>query len=207
MDPRKLNIGGIVLCGGDSRRMGRCKAWLECGSEYLLQRVVRLVDESAQKVVVAARPGQDLPPLPEGVTLVFDAVAGSGPLAGVAAGLAALDGHCAAAFIVACDHPLLRPRFVERLAELLDEHDAVVPHHGGRLHPLTALYRTSTRGVLAEMLRAGELRATDFAQRCAPRIARDEDFTDCDPRLESLRNFNDRAGYQAMLDALGAARA
>lgn len=34
-----LKVGGVVLCGGRSRRMGKSKAWLPCGGEYLLQRM------------------------------------------------------------------------------------------------------------------------------------------------------------------------
>ena len=36
------SLGAVVLCGGESRRMGRPKAWLPFGPERMLQRVVRL---------------------------------------------------------------------------------------------------------------------------------------------------------------------
>ena len=64
--------GGLVLCGGRSRRMGADKAWLPFGEECLLQRVVRIVTEVAEPVVAAASQGQVLPPLPEGVAAVRD---------------------------------------------------------------------------------------------------------------------------------------
>ena len=35
-----MRFGGGVLCGGESRRMGRPKAWLAFGNEVMLQRVV-----------------------------------------------------------------------------------------------------------------------------------------------------------------------
>ena len=40
-----MNVGGIVLCGGRSRRMGRPKAWLPFAGEVMLPRVVRLLSE------------------------------------------------------------------------------------------------------------------------------------------------------------------
>ena len=64
-----MRLGAVVLCGGESRRMGRAKAWLPFGSEVLLQRVVRLVGAVARPIVVVAAPGQQLPELPAGVAI------------------------------------------------------------------------------------------------------------------------------------------
>ena len=75
-----MRTGGIVLCGGQSRRMGRPKAWLPFGPERLLQRVVRLVSTAADPVAVVAAPGQDLPELPRSVVVARDPVSGRGPL-------------------------------------------------------------------------------------------------------------------------------
>ena len=178
--------------------MGRSKAWLEYRGEYLLQRVVRLVSEVVRPVVVAAKVGQDLPPLPDSVTAVFDAVESAGPLAGIASGFDALASACEAAFVVACDHPLLKPRFIARLIDLLEDYPAVVPLHEDRLHPTIALYRLDTRDILTEMLRTRSFRATTFAKRCSPRLVRADDLADCDPDMESLRNLNDPETYDAL---------
>ena len=48
------NVGGIVLCGGQSRRMGRPKAWLPFAGETMLARVVRLLSEAVSPIVVVA---------------------------------------------------------------------------------------------------------------------------------------------------------
>jgi molybdopterin-guanine dinucleotide biosynthesis protein A len=65
-------VGGIVLCGGQSSRMGRPKAWLPFGDELMLPRVVRLLSEVVSEAVVVAAPEQDVPALPEGVAVVRD---------------------------------------------------------------------------------------------------------------------------------------
>ena len=116
-----MTVGGIVLCGGRSSRMGRPKAWLPVGGEVMLQRVVRVLREVVDPVVVVAAPGQDVPPLPDAVTIVRDEVEGRGPLAGLAAGLAALDGRADAAYLSACDVPFLSPAFVRRVAGFLED--------------------------------------------------------------------------------------
>src|SRR5437588_2934689 len=87
-----LRVGGIVLCGGQSKRMGRPKAWLPFAGELMLPRVVRLLNEVVSPIIVVAAPEQDVPPLPEGINIVRDEESGRGPLEGLAAGLTALQG-------------------------------------------------------------------------------------------------------------------
>ena len=91
--------------------MGRPKAWLPFGPERMLQRVVRLVGSAVGvgPIVVVAAPGQDLPPLPDRVTVVRDPVSGRGPLQGLAAGLAALPDAVELAYASATDVPFLQP--------------------------------------------------------------------------------------------------
>src|SRR6184192_1290702 len=100
-----IRVGGIVLCGGRSSRMGRPKAWLPFGDELMLPRVARLLGEVVSPVVVVAALGQDVPPLPAGVEIVRDEREGRGPLEGLLAGLTALDGRADAAYLSSCDVP------------------------------------------------------------------------------------------------------
>src|SRR5262249_770790 len=138
---RFMHVGGIVLCGGQSKRMGRPKAWLPFAGETLLARVVRLLGEVVSPLVVVAAPEQEVPPLPAAITLVRDAEQGRGPLQGLAAGLAALRGRAEAAYLSSCDVPFLRPAFIRRLIDLLSDRAICVPHVGDFHHPLAAIYR------------------------------------------------------------------
>src|SRR5262245_54856237 len=135
------NTAGIILCGGQSKRMGHAKAWLPFGGELMLPRVVRLLREAVNRVVVVAAPGQELPELAAGVPLVRDEEKGRGPLQGLAAGLKALQGQADAAYLSSCDVPFLRPTFVRRMIELLSDHSIAVPKVDGYHHSLAAVYR------------------------------------------------------------------
>src|SRR5579872_1061166 len=104
-----MRVGGVVLCGGQSRRMSRPKAWLPFGDELMLPRVVRLLRSVVEPVVIVAAPGQDLPALPVDVAIVRDARPGRGPLQGLAAGLEALASKADAAYLSSCDVPFLQP--------------------------------------------------------------------------------------------------
>ena len=198
-----MTTAGIVLAGGGSRRMGRAKAMLPFGPELMLQRVVRLLREAVDPVVVVAAPGQELPDLPPQVLLARDRRPDRGPLEGIAAGLRALGDRVEAAYVTACDVPLLVPDFVRRMIELAAGYDVAVPNVGGHDEPLAAVYRTSVLPEVEKLLAADRLRpAFLFDQVRARRIPR-EKLLDVDAALDSIANLNTPAAYRAALARAG----
>ena len=171
--------------------MAMPKAWVQFGSEYLLQHMVRIVSAVVTPVVVVGRLEQDLPPLPDDVSTVHDRVPDCGPLAGMDAGFAELADRCTAAFVTSCDHPLLMPSVVMRLIHWLKDYPAVVLSHEDRLYPLTAVYRLTVHDLVRECLAERKLRAHEFARSCGARIVSASELHDIDPDLASLRNVND----------------
>src|ERR1041384_510276 len=98
-------IGGIVLCGGKSTRMGTSKAMLPFGPETMLQRVVRLLGSVVGPIVVVAAVDQLLPDLPTDVIVTRDEREGRGPLEGLRAGLKGLPEDVDGAYVTSCDVP------------------------------------------------------------------------------------------------------
>ena len=83
--------------------------------------MIRSEASAAWPLVVVAAPGQELPPLPEGVLLARDPVEGRGPLQGIAAGLDAIAPLAERAYVASTDAPFLHPAFVRRLAPALSK--------------------------------------------------------------------------------------
>lgn len=195
--------GAVVICGGQSRRMGRPKAWLKFGPERMLQRVVRLVGSVADHVVIVAAPGQELPELPDSVPVVRDPVSDQGPLRGLAAGLAAMPISVDLVYASATDVPFLQPPWVELLASLIEDHDLIVPQVGGYLHPLAALYRREPVLLAAESLLASErYRPVFLLDVLRGRTVDASTLARADPGLATLRNLNTPEDYrQAVVDA------
>jgi molybdenum cofactor guanylyltransferase len=160
-------LGGIVLAGGRSSRMGEPKALIDWGGVPLVVHVAGVVAEAAARVVVVAAAGQELPPLPKGIELTRDAVADRGPLEGLAAGMRALGDRAEAAFAGGADMPFLSAEAVGHLAVALSANwDAVVVVSAdGRDQPLGAVYRLSLLGLVEELLEAGERRLGLVAER------------------------------------------
>jgi molybdopterin-guanine dinucleotide biosynthesis protein A len=196
---------GIVLAGGRSSRMGTPKATLEWHGSTLLRRVVGIVARATGGPVVVVRaPGQDLPALPKGVEVTEDAREGRGPLQGLAAGLAAVDGRADVAFVSSTDAPLLHPAFVRRVVGALDgEHDVALPQAGGFPHPLAAAYRTTLLPAVRELLAADRRRPAFLFETCRVRrldealLLADPAVAAFDPALDSVLNLNEPADYRA----------
>jgi molybdopterin-guanine dinucleotide biosynthesis protein A len=195
-----VKIGGIVLCGGQSRRMGRPKAWLPFCGELMLPRVVRLLGEAVNPVLVVAAPDQDVPPLPADVGVVRDEEKGRGPLEGLAAGLRALNGRAEAAYLSSCDVPLLRPAFVRRLTELLGEDSVCVPRVDDHFHPLAAVYSLDVLPAVERLLAENRLRPFYLFETTPTRIVEAAELADADAEFDSLQNLNTPDEYQAALE-------
>jgi molybdopterin-guanine dinucleotide biosynthesis protein A len=194
-----MNTAGIILCGGRSQRMGRPKAWLPFAGELMLPRVVRLLGEAVRPLVVVAAPDQDVPPLPAEVRVVRDEEKGRGPLQGLAAGLAALEGQADAVYLSSCDVPFLRPAFVRRLLDLLGDHAICVPRLEGYHHPLAAVYRLEVTEAVHRLLAANRLRPFFLFEAVSTRIVEAAELADVDPTFQTLRNLNTPQEYKAAL--------
>jgi molybdopterin-guanine dinucleotide biosynthesis protein A len=198
-------IGGIVLAGGRSTRMGEPKAALEWHGSTLLRRVTGIVGRAVGGPVVVVRaPGQVLPPLPAGVEITEDAREGRGPLQGLAAGLAALDGRADVAFLSSTDVPFLHPAFVRRVVAALDDDtDVVLPRARGYQQPLSAAYRMSLRPVLERLLAADRLRPAFLFEACRVKrldedaLLADRTLATLDARLDSVLNLNGPDDYES----------
>lgn len=150
---------GVVLAGGAGRRIGGSKAIVELRGTPLVRYPLRALQAVLAEVVVVAKRGTALPPLP-GVPIWIEPAEPRHPLAGI---VHALEGAGAAAgtdstareiLVSAADLPFLGPDLVERLVRA-DAHGApaVVPRAGGRLQPLLARYAPAAHAPLAVALR------------------------------------------------------
>jgi molybdenum cofactor guanylyltransferase len=199
-----MTLGAVVLCGGQSRRMGQPKAWLPFGPEPMLARVVRRLGTTVGPIVVVAAPGQDLPALPEGVTVVRDPVSDRGPLQGLAAGLAALPESVELAYASATDVPFLEPAWVTRLEQLIDTNDLAIPFVAGYHHPLAALYRRATvLPAIEALLAADRLRPVFLMEAVRTRVVEADELQSIDPDLRTLRNLNTPEEYRQALAEAG----
>ena len=154
---------GLVLCGGDSRRMGRDKALLELAGSNLLQRAVAVVAPLVDEVFLGTGTSPRYPELK--LECLLDVQAGVGPLAGLSAGLEALDERGAEWLVlVACDTPRLDVDLFQVLLEraVATGVDACLLESDGGIEPMCAVYRKTCREPVRLALQRGQRRMRSF---------------------------------------------
>lgn len=182
-----MTVGGIVLGGGRSSRMGSAKALLLWHGEPLLARTAAVVCRVATPVVVVHAHDQTLPPLPEGVELAQDARPDRGPLEGLAAGLRHLQGRAELVVVTATDLPFLHPDFLAALIAQIGDAPVIAPVAEGRPHPLAAVYRADLLPRVEERLAQDSLRVSLLLDEPGARMVEAQSL----PHPESLRDVND----------------
>src|SRR3990170_8636218 len=125
-------MNSIVLAGGQSRRMGRDKAFLPVGEKFMLQHIIDCLRPISDDIIVVTNHAWKVDGLR--VQAVPDIVQEWGPLGGILSGLMASSSQYN--LVVACDMPLLNRSVLTYIQVLRDGYDAVVPSVEGMLHPL-----------------------------------------------------------------------
>lgn len=182
------DLTACILAGGRARRMGgAAKPLLVVDGVTILERQRALLAPRAREVLVAlAEPG----PLAErGLRAVYDRVAGAGPLAGIAAALAAIDTPWLLA--VAGDMPAIAPALIDLLrGAARDDADAVAARVGGLPEPLLALWHRRALPALDARLARGACKVAAALDDLRVAWLDEAALRAVDPALASFRNLN-----------------
>jgi len=160
-------IAGVLLAGGQSRRMGGGDKCLRpLGGQPILARVIARARPQVGPLVLNAN-GDPARFAEFGLPVAADAVAGfAGPLAGVLTGLewaAAQAPNCVYVVSFACDAPFLPADLVARLAaaRAADGADMACAASQGRSHPVFGLWPVRLAGALRRAMVEEEVRKVD----------------------------------------------
>jgi len=188
----RIAVAGFVLTGGESRRMGQDKALLELGGQPLAMRMVEKLRIGTDEIFLLGPPERYAQ---LGLPVLADAVAGRGPVGGIAAALRATERDWN--LIVACDLPYLEPRFLEFLLGLAtNETDAVVPRPGGRWEPLCAAYHRRALPAFERVLAGEDYRVARALEALRVRAVEEEELGKFAFSGRMFKNMNSPEEYK-----------
>ena len=174
MTKPRLPVTGVLLVGGESRRMGKNKAFLMVEGQPLVERSLRVLANVCQEVVISCRSPEQYENL--GYPVVVDKVKGKGPLGGIYSVLT--EAKFDSIFVMACDMPFVNEDGMRNLYELVEDYDAVIPSTDGKLHPLYAFYHKRILSLVKQNIEKERLKLTLTLDECRTRI------------VENINNFN-----------------
>lgn len=182
------SLGAVILAGGLARRMGGVdKGLVPLGGQPMIAHVMARVRPAVDALVINANRNEAVYAA-LGAKVVADHHPGHlGPLAGLAAGLAALD--TARVLLCPCDSPFIATELVARLDKACAAAavSIAVAHDGERLQPVFAVVDASIAPSLDAYLSAGERKIDRWYAGEAMQIV------DCSDLAGSFRNINTEA--------------
>ena len=186
-------ITGIILAGGESRRMGSNKALLKIGDTPLIETVYRTMAELFHEVIIVTNTPEQYGFIP--CRTVPDIHPGAGSIAGLQAGLAA--SNTGRIFIAACDMPTLAPELVRRLCSTTEACDAVVAvNSDGFREPLHAVYDRSCLTEIQNLLDQGDKSILLLLDRIRTRQIEWKEISGIAGAQESFCNLNTPREYR-----------
>ncbi len=157
MSINKQSITGLILAGGQARRMGGDdKGLVELNGKPMIAYSVAALSSQVAHIIINANRNTDTY-LQYSADVISDELAGyCGPLAGFATALKFIDTEFMAT--VPCDSPFLPDNLIERLSQPFKENDTEisVAHNGERIQPVFSLMKKSLYDSLDEYLTSGE---------------------------------------------------
>ena len=187
------DVTGLILAGGQGRRMGGCDKGLArfAGRPLVAHVRDRLAERLAGVMINANRHLDQYAAF--GDRVIPDLEGGyQGPLMGIYSGLWAAETPWV--LVVPCDTPSLPMDLVPRLVAGLGEWDIAVAHDGERLHPVVALLRTRLVDDLGKALAGGERKIDRWYARHAWGTV---DFHDCPEAFANLNTDSDKRRLEA----------
>ena len=149
-------VFGLVLAGGESRRMGQDKALLDHNGQTQLAFVTELLGAVVDKVFVSTRSDQAADEERGRFEQIVDRYDDLGPVAGI---LSALDAHPGVDWlVVACDLPNMDEQTIRHLLEhRSNKHPftAYTSSHDGLPERLCAVYRKGCRDIVKSFVDDG----------------------------------------------------
>jgi FdhD protein len=188
---------GVILAGGESRRMGSDKSLLALSGERFIERSYQLMASLFEEVLIVTNSPDLYADIP--CRKVPDIYRGKGALAGIHSGL-----HHASQeqiFVVACDMPYLQPELIRYICQENGAAEVHIPHSSHSLEPLHACYRKSCLAAMEVVLENDGRRIIDFFPAVSVAEIPDENWKRFDPQGLSFHNINTPQDYFSLREA------
>ncbi len=178
-----MEVTGIILAGGKSKRMGADKALIRFRGEILIQHAINLLQPVCKPILVSSNnQGHEK----FGCPVVPDEILNCGPLGGIYSALkrSTTDWN----FVISIDCPFVTEELVHFLSSEIGESDCLIPKHSSGLEPLVAFYHKKSIAKMEASIMGGDFKMHNFIEKADSRIIDVQDYVVRNPLL--FKNLN-----------------
>ena len=182
-------ITGVILAGGQARRMGgQDKGLIILNNKPMIEYIIDVFKPQTPKLIINANRNHEIYSQ-YGLEIVADELSGfCGPLAGMASALQTIESD----YMVTapCDSPFIPTDLVQRLAETLQDNstEISVAHDGNRIQPVFCMMKSSLKQSLNDYLLAGERKIDRWFEQHKYAIA---NFSDVPETFDNINTPED----------------
>lgn len=186
-------ISIAILAGGQSKRMGRDKAFLKVGGRRLIERVIDRVKPLTDDLFIGTNSAEKYQAF--GLRLVADVYPDKAALGGIYSAIHAA--RYPQVLIVACDMPFLNTGLLQYLIDLAPTADVVAPLiEPPQPETLHAVYSKTCLPAIEPRLQANKLRIIGFFDDVSVRYVQRDEVVKLDPEFHSFININTPDAWQ-----------
>jgi molybdenum cofactor guanylyltransferase len=188
-----MDVVGVVLSGGNSRRFGSPKALAKWqGSTFIEQSIQALLPNVKDIVIISntSLKGQLEASLTFNVICDNQKYAGKGPLAGIYTAMSSQLAEWYA--VMPCDMPLMSSTCIKELLTYCNSnYDAVVPYINEQKQPLCAIYHYSLYKKIESLLHTEQLRMSSLLDLAKVKWVTSTDLTCSSKHFNNINTTNE----------------
>lgn len=185
--PHPHRVSLAILAGGQSKRMGRDKAFLKVGGQPVIERILARVKPLTTDILIGTNSPEKYTQF--GVRLVSDVYPNKSALGGIYSVIRAA--RFPAVLVVACDMPFLNPALLQHLMSLAPTADIIAPLiEASQPETLHTVYSKNCLPAIKAQLQTNRLRIINFFAELSVRYVAHDEIARFDPQFRSFLNMN-----------------
>ncbi len=180
------NCTGVILAGGENRRMPVLKAFIKINGKTIIDKNLKIMQSLFNEVFIATNQPEKY--LYTGIPLFGDIFNVRSPMTGVLTTL--LNTANQWMFVTACDMPFISENLIRYAAGKRGNDEAVVPVLKNKMEPLFAFYSKKLIIDMEKSINAGKTGLKDFLKDKRVKYLYTEEIRSIDKDAKSFINLN-----------------
>lgn len=177
---------GVILAGGENRRMPYPKAFIKIGKESIIERNLKIMGFLFKEVFIITNQPEAY--FSFGMPMYGDIYNIRGPMTGILTSL--INSRSKRVFVSACDMPFINQELIQYMSSKGNGYEAVVPKYNGKVEPLFAFYSKSMINSIEDALLRDNRGLHDFLRHKKVKYTTAKEIKRIDPQGRSFINLN-----------------